>query len=494
MDGMIFKARYLLAAAVLAAMAGCDTIHRARTAQKAVAAATNDVPAAVSKPLPRVNLLGAKFIDFVEFAMTNRPSLEVARLAVSNAALSVIEATADRELQMNLAGGYSQATANGGSHFSWHQRRGKGTSDITFDLLLVDCGRIDARERQARENLVAAQRDLEEAEFKVFAEVAETYFILLRNDALLEVAHTNEYQYAEHLRQAEQLHEAGEAQKLDVLKARVDLSDARLLAINASNDVLTAGAEFLRALGLQADRASRADVLRVAKDTFAASARRELPVTRFRAEDGLQLARTNAPSLRALRARLRAASAEVDYAVADLLPKLSLSSAFSFADPAWNWSWGFSAIQTVLDGYRKRTAVDHAVVAMESARLAVDEAEQALSRDLAVAVATRDNARQSLETARIEVEQAKENLQTVIEQYRLGEASRVDFTDAAGSYASALGARVKAFYAGEIAEAALIRLTGTVPPRTPSQANRKKKSDVSAKPGTYREVTDETID
>ena len=41
----------------------------------------------------------------------------------------------------------------------------------------------------------------------------------------------------------------------------------------------------------------------------------------------------------------------------------------------------------------------------------------------------------------------------------------MDFTDAAGSYASALGARVKAFYAGEIAEAALIRLTGAVPPR-----------------------------
>jgi outer membrane protein TolC len=480
----------MLVAAALAAVAGCDTINRARTAQKAVSSVTNDVSVSVDKPLPRVNLLGAKFIDLVEFAMTNRPSLEIARLAVSNATLSVIEATSDRELQMSLAGGYSQSTANN-SHFSWHQRRGRGTADISFDILLIDCGRIDARERQAREDLVAAQRDLEEAEFKVFEEVAETYFLLLRNDALLEVAHTNEHQYAEHLRQAEQLYDAGEAQKLDVLKARVDLSDAKLGTINASNDVLTAGAEFLRALGLQADRANRADVLRVAKDTFAASAKHELPITHFRAEDCLMLARTNAPSLRALRARLRAASAEVDYAVADLMPKLSLSSAFSFADPAWNWSWGFSAIQTVLDGYRKRTAVDHAVVAMDAARLAVDEAEQTLSRDLAVAVATRDNARQSLETARIEVEQAKENLQTVIEQYKLGEASRVDFTDAAGSYASALGARVKAFYAGEIAEAVLIRLTGTVPPRERRQNG---KVEDNSKPGTYHEVTDETID
>ena len=318
-----------LALVLAGGIAGCETIERARTAQKAVAAATNDVPAAASKPLPRVNLLGAKFIDFVEFAMTNRPSLEIARLAVSNAMLSVIEATSDRDLKVNLSGGYSQSTANGGGHFSWHQRRGRGTADVSFDLLLVDFGRIEARERQAREDLMAAQRHLEETEFKVFEDVAETYFILLRNDALLDVAHTNEYQYAEHLRQAEQLHEAGEAQKLDVLKARVDLSDAKLLTINASNDVLTAGAEFLRALGLQADRASRADVLRVARDTFAASARHELPVTRFRAEDGLQLARTNAPALRVLRARLRAASAEVDYAVADLMPKLSLSSAFS---------------------------------------------------------------------------------------------------------------------------------------------------------------------
>jgi len=70
----MMKAASFAAMALLVAVSGCDTIERARTAQKAVAVATNDVPAAVSKPLPRVNLLGAKFIDFVEFAMTNRRS------------------------------------------------------------------------------------------------------------------------------------------------------------------------------------------------------------------------------------------------------------------------------------------------------------------------------------------------------------------------------------------------------------------------------------
>ncbi len=469
--------------AALFALAGCETVDRARLAQEAVAAATNDVVVVAStNASARVVLLGNDLYDYAAFAMTNRPSLESARLAVSNATLALKAVTADRALQVSLAGGYSQSTANG-SHFSWHQPRGKGTADVSFDILLCDFGRIDARELEARENLAAAKRDLADGEFEVFNEVSQAYFTLRRNDALLEVARTNEFMFAEHLKQSESLFAAGETKKLDVLKARVDLSDARLATINASNDVLTAGAEFLRALGLSSDRATRADILAVAADALAV-ARPALPATTYDAIEGLHLARTNAPSLMVLRAKLRAASARVDYAVADLLPELSLSSAFSFADPAWNWSWGFRAVQTLLDGYRKQTAVDSAVVDMQIARTALDVAEQKLSYDLSVAAANRDNARQSLETAIIEVEQAKENFSNVMMQYRVGDASRLDFTDAASALASALGVRVKAFYASEMAEAQLIRLTG----RVPSYAGP------APKPGTHREVNDNEMD
>ena len=49
------------------------------------------------------------------------------------------------------------------------------------------------------------------------------------------------------------------------------------------------------------------------------------------------------------------------------------------------------------------------------------------------------------------------------EQYRLGEASRIDYTTAVSDYAVALGKRVKAFYEGQLAEARIIRLTGIEP-------------------------------
>ena len=384
------------AAAVLVCACGCDTIRRAREAQAEVAQAAGDAGGTPASQLRarrpatpnegpatpkdgRVDLRGLRLVDYVAWAMNHRPSIEAAHLAVSNAVLELARVTSDRDLQVNLSSGYSQATANRTSHFSGHQNRGKFTSDVSLDLLIYDFGRIAARERQARAKLVAAQRDLADAEFAVFNDVAKAYFTLLRNDALLEVARTNEFQYAEHLRQAESLLAEGEVKKLDVLKARVDLSDARLAAINASNEVVTAGATFIRALGLSADRATRADVMAVATDALASS-KFDLPSTTYGTAEALDLARTNAPSLMVLRAKLRAASAEVDYAIADLFPSLSFSSALSFADPTWNWSWGFRAVQSLWDGLRKRTLVDEAVVAMEMARVALEARRRATTR------------------------------------------------------------------------------------------------------------------
>jgi len=490
---MHFDFRTAVLAGTLAGLiAGCETVENARLAQERVAAYTNDAVAVSATNAPaRVNLLGNDLYGYVAFAMTNRPSLEVSRLAVSNAVLALAEVTADRALQLSLSGGYSQGTANN-EHFSWRQTGGKGTADFSADLLICDFGRVDARELEARENLVAARRTLADAEFAVFDEVAQAYFSLLRNDALLDVARTNEFVRAEHLRQSESLFSAGEAKKLDVLKARVDLSDARLARINASNNVVTAGAEFIRALGLASDRATREEVIAPRSDALA-SARPVLPATTYTAVEGLQLARTNAPGLMVSRAKLRAAGARVDYAVADLLPELSLSSAFSFADPAWNWSWGVRAVQSILDGLRKRTRVDAAVVDLESARAEVEAAEQTLSAELSVAAATRDNARESFETAVVAEDQARENFANVMMQYRVGDASRLDFTDAANTLATALGARVKAFYAGELAEAELIRLTG----RVPAYGGRGGASAPAAGPvrkGTLREVNDHEMD
>ena len=247
-----------------------------------------------------------------------------------------------------------------------------------------------------------------------------------------------------------------------MLRARLDLSEAVQSRISASNDTVKAGADFLLALGLSADRASREDVLSAAQCGLSETLM-EFEPSSMTAAEALEFARTNSPAIMIKRAQLRAAVNDVDWAVSDLFPELKLSTSFNFLDPAWNWSWAFNAAQSIFLGWRKTTAVDAAVVRMRSARTAVESAEQALSRDLAVAIAVRDDSIASLAAARTSVHQARENLRVADEQYKLGEASRIDYTDAVADYAAALGKRVKAFYEGQYAEARILRLVGGEP-------------------------------
>lgn len=460
MKALVTYAGRIAAVAVLAIVAACETIHNAQVAKEEVFP-FSDPPAQDSSG--RVRLCGFQLADFVDFALTNRPEVLSAELALESSVLAVkaVESGKPFMPHLNMSAGYGQSTANGTSHYSW-RNSGRANASVALEMLLVDFGRYDADFRAVCEDMAAAEMALDETRLNVFEEVSTSYFTLLMKDALLDVARTNEWECINHLSQASNRFESGEAKLLDVLRARLDLSEAVQARIAASNDTVTASAEFLRALGLSADRAAREDVMPCSSGTLA-SALKVFEPSAMSAAEALDFARTNSPALMVKRARLRVAVNEVDWAVADLFPELKLSSSFNFADPAWNWSWAFGAAQSLFLGWRKTTAVDAAVIRMRSAAADVEAAERTLSRDLSVAVAARDNSAASLAAARTAVAQAFENLRVADEQYKLGEASRIDHTAAVSGYASALGGRIKAFYEGQISEARLIRLVGSDP-------------------------------
>jgi len=446
---------------------GCSTVFRAREAQKEVrsrADGTNSVERS------RIDLRGRSLSQLVDFAMTNRPTVVAARLAVEDARLAMKAVAADAPLvsktpwtspKLSVGGAYSAVSDASATRLGW-STEGSASAALSLDLLIWDFGRNSAQAEAAAENVIAAEMLLMREGYTVFDSVATSYFTLLASDALLEVARTNEFEYAEHLRQAEERLQAGEAQRLDVTRARLDLSKARERTVSASNLVATSGAELMRALGLDADRGNRYDVM-LPKCDLLTSVTRGFSGTEYSVKEALDVARTNAPSMAVVRARLRAARAQVDAAIADLLPTVSASSSLGWTDPLWLWKWGVSASQSIFQGFRKTTAVDRAVVAMKSAAATVDETEQELSLALELAVANRDNARVALRTARASVKAARENYETVKAQYREGAASRVDFTDAIGDCAEAVGTSISEFYKGQIAEAKLFSLVGRVP-------------------------------
>lgn len=457
---------FAFSAVVAAAFAGCATIKSAREAQDRVA---RDMERRGGES---VDLGGMALRDLVAFALTNRPSVTSAALAVKDARLALREVASDAPLASEtpwnafgagVSAGYSERSPSKHlDNFEFKTEKGKATAGLSLDILLYDFGRNSARAKSQAESVIAAETALVKEGFTVCDEVASAYFALLRNDALLEVARTNVWMYEEHLVRAEDRLRLGEAIELDVLKARLDLATARESLISASNDVMTAGAQLMSAVGVDADSGDCAKVFPVRPGSLDRPVR-NLSDTAGTSAEAYGFASTNAPAMVIARARLRAASADVDYAVADMMPSLSASVSLSWTDPLWYWQWGLSAAESLFSGFRKTTAVDRAVVAMESAESAVAAEGLALSRSIELAVAERDSARAALAAAVTRVKEAKSNLDTVTERYNVGDASRIDYTDAVSGYAEALAGRVKAFYRGQTAESSLLALLGVQP-------------------------------
>ena len=449
----------------LLVISGCMTIFNAQEAQSTVRDKANGVRGEVSK----LDLADCSLKELVQFAMTNRPAMVSAALAVVDARLALREIAADAPLvsyspwtspHLALSGGYAESSTPD-TPISW-RTEGNASAGLSLDILVYDFGRNSARASAQVERVIAAEQDLIRTGYQVFNEVATSYFDLMESEALLAVAITNQTEFALHLQEAEDRLAAGEAMKLDVTRAKSNLYQAREEVIVASNTVVTTGAALMKALGVDASRGTRDEVYPLPGNALAA-VMRGFSRTKYGVDAAFDLARTNAPSMAVACARLRAASRQVDYAIADLMPSVSAQIGINWADPLWVWHWGIDAAQSVFTGFRKVTAVDRAVVAMQAAAADVDEAEQKLSLDLETAIAVRDNAAKKLETARMTVVQAREDLGLVKQQYQEGEASRVDFTEAVSSYARALGNRVSAFYTGQRAEAALFAIIGRVP-------------------------------
>lgn len=428
----------------LAVIVGCSSIERAREAQ-----ANSELPPREELPA----LKGMNLPEIVTFALTNSPSVVKARTEVKDARLALKQIAADaplvsttpwNSLTASFSGNYSGSES--GETFGEAikiRKEGDPSLGISVDILVYDFGRNAAEAKAQAERVIAAEEALIDVGYDVFYKVAQANYGYLEKQALLDVAATNLTACAIRLEQVELQAEAGEAKPLDITRARLDLVEAEEKLVTASNDVVVARVELSTTVGVLDVEPGLGMLV-------------SLPA------DGYHVL-TNSPTYKAADARVRAASHTVDRAIADLYPSVSVTGSLSWSDPMWAFRWGIGAVQNLFSGFRKTTAVDRAVVALESACAARDDLVLSLAHDYELALVTRENAMKVLHTSEKALKTAEENLALVEEQLKIGEATRVDFSDAVSAVYKSRGS----FYRAEAdilkAEVALYALLGITP-------------------------------
>ena len=184
---------------------------------------------------------------------------------------------------------------------------------------------ILAQIKQARAQVQDADAVLDVNENDLLERVAQAYFDALLGQVQLDLASAQKTAFAAQLQSAQKGFAAGVGMRTDVdeAKARMDLAHAQVLQAQQALDL----ARRRLALLLGVPVAQLVQLADLDTQRFAPSA--PVPTS---AEQWIALAEESSPQLQALRARLRAAQAEVDKAQAGHKPTLDVVATVSRSD------------------------------------------------------------------------------------------------------------------------------------------------------------------
>lgn len=422
-------------AAVAAVLAGgCATVRDAREAQRTDTERT--VAWAETPFAGREGALGVE--ELAAWAKTNAPAVVQARQDVVQAQIALRSVKASFVPVVDGSIAYTYASQNIDPHDTSWDGDGNWGGALSVNWLLWDFGRTSAAARQAAAALAAADQAAREAGNLASYSVRSAACAVNRAKEMLRVAAASTASYKEHLDQTRDRFDVGAAMNYDVSKAAVDWHNARLSELTASNALENARASLALALGLAENPAIEVEGVEQWDCGLPDSA-----------EALMEIARTNAPSLAALRARADAARDYVDWTICDLYPKLSFSLTFDAKGDSspllWNYAAAPAAAQSLFSAGAKSRQIKAAVAQMRAARSALAEAEQSTWGAIVAAVLEAGRAADSLAVAEAALDAAKENFDVVSSRYDVGKASSLERTDAqvalTGAEANVVAAR-----------------------------------------------------
>ena len=331
------------------------------------------------------------------------------------------------------------------------------TADIRQTLFSFKLNKAIQAARAAR---IAGEQDTQRARQVTALDAIRAYNQLLFAIEQLRVIRANVQSKQTHADYARNRRAAGVATELEVLRAEVDLENARAESLRAENDVVAARAA-LNTVMLQptATPIQPTDTLQMVPFTAAYDAA---------VAEALQAR----PELQLLRTQERVRTLLVDVAAGDAKPSVEFNGSYGFAVRRPNnvfnfdysaWRASVNVAVPLFDGWRtagrvaqaraERNTVTHQIAALESqVRLEVQTALDAL------ALADR-----TIQAAELNVTQARRASEMTEANYKLGAATQLDVVDAQQSLRDAENIRNQALFIHANARAALRFVMGRDP-------------------------------
>jgi outer membrane protein TolC len=356
--------------------------------------------------------------EVVRRAVLNSPQVVQAQGAVQTAGASELSAIGSFLPNLNISSG---AALSSTQRFDPNTNTNvTGSSDsynagISSSVDLFTGGRRGAQLTQARAETRAFEASLIEQRYAVTRNAKAAYFDVARASDLIRSAEARLQRAEEGLAAAELRSQAGSATRSDVLRARLEQTNARQALLQANNQKRAAMFSLGRLVAIDGP----VDV--AGEQTLAVA---ELALS---SEQLLELALAQAPAVITAEANERAALAGVRVSRSQYMPSVNGSGSYnwnndapSFTDLRSSWSLRMGLSFPVFNRFAREESMERSHVQATVARYQLEDARRATRASLEGLLGSLETSRLAIEIAREALSLAEEDLRVQQERYRLG--------------------------------------------------------------------------
>jgi len=323
--------------------------------------------------------------------------------------------------------------------------------------LLYDSGVRRASLEGAKALQLTIAQQGESTRQNVIFDVHQAFYQLAVATELRSVAATSLSNAAAHFGIASNRQAAGDTTAADVLRAQVEVDNAKAELIRTESLIRIAKGDLNGVMGLSAEKPIEIDVRGAAQEGVADP---DIPVL-------LDQASQARPEIKAAQSAVASARQQVQAAKGAFGPKVYADGSYGWRDnsPALAdevWSAGITVELTAFEGFSSQHKLNRTRAELSKAEETLEQVGLAVRKDVWAACARVQEAKELIQATLTQVRDAEESLRLMAARYTTGAVTFTDLLDAQTAFTAAAARQVQARWSYQQAQSALQRATGTL--------------------------------
>jgi outer membrane protein TolC len=411
--------------------------------------------------------------DCLDLALRQNPSILKAKEEIRRTKGVIVEARAPAIPQISASGSYERINRKAIDAFPFSGTNSPSTifrnqeqpwsAQVEVSQLVYAGGRVNAALRAAKLSDQIATLGFQSAVANTILDVRKAFYQILLDTALVNVRQQSVNLLQEQLRDVQSRYDVGSVPRFNVLRAEVELENAKPPLIRAQNDLRLSREALVKLLAID----SAAQTNGFTAITFDGKL-----VYEHRGWDlptALQQAIERRPELLQAERQIGVNKANVAVASSGYKPQASVFGNYGWHDDAFSddieqtrdgWTIGASVSWAIFDGMLTRGRVTQARAQLQEANL--DYADMRRQVELEVRQAYSDYLQtlELIEAQKKTVEEAEESLRLAEARFRAGTGTQLDVLSAQTALTDARSNEIQALYDYNVAIATLERVSG----------------------------------